>query len=166
MTEELSPTQMFSCGVDSIDEQIKAAYSKTLFKQGTAYNIYVDKHLVGSCMLKLVRLYDENEDAEYYVSAPEFIALELTYIAVDKRLQGHGIGTWALAQLLANIKGWAKELPIRFFVLDALADKENWYRKAGFEKYPKQADLVHPNTIPMRIDLIDLKAVEQYCGTL
>lgn len=166
MTEDFLPTQAISCGVDSIDEQIQEAYSRTLFKQGTAYNIYVDKHLVGSCMLKLVRLYDEEKDAEYYVSAPEFIAIELTHIAIDKRLQGRGLGTEALKQLLSTIKGWAKELPIRFFVLDALADKEDWYQKAGFKKYPKQADFVHPNTIPMRIDLIDLKAAEEYCDTL
>lgn len=42
-----------SCGVRSIDDLMRTAYNKTLYKQGLAYNIVLNGHLVGNCMLKL-----------------------------------------------------------------------------------------------------------------
>lgn len=92
MQGDISPS--LSCGEKSIDALMGLAYSKTVSKQALAYNILVDEHLVGNCMLKLVRLCDEI--ADYYISDNEFIALELSYLAIDRRLQGQGIGTLVL----------------------------------------------------------------------
>lgn len=152
-----------SCGVESIDNLIQSAYAKTLFKQGLAYNIMVDTNLVGNCMIKFVHLIDEN--AEYYEQDHEFIALEISYIAIAQHLQRHGIGSQVLKTLIQWAKKIAAQLPIRFLIIDAFKDKEEWYTNAGFKVYPKVKDARYPGTVPMRMDLIDLKVAKRYANS-
>ena len=159
MTEDF-PSDLLSCGVPTIDNQVRDAYRKTLCKQGLAYNIIVDGFLVGNCMVKLVWLCDENE--EYYVTDHGFIALEISYIAIDTRIQKNGIGKRVLTRLMSDAHQLSKDLPIRFLIIDALDDKKEWYSKAGFEEYPKREDLRCLGTIPMRVDFIDKVAVNKY----
>lgn len=150
----------WQCGVDSIDALVRSAYARTLFKQSLAYDIRVDGRAVGSCMVRLVRLLDE--DAEYYERDQEFVALEISYLAIDKRLHRRGLGTQVLKALIQRAREIAAALPVRFLVIDALKEKEGWYTEAGFRTYPKVEDLRYPDTVPMRMDLIDLKAAERY----
>ena len=100
MREDIPSSSPISCGIASIDDRIKDAYSKTICKQGLAYNIYVDGYLIGNCMIKLVVLCDEAND--YYVTDHEYAALEISYIAIDRRVQGNGIGTRVLARLISD----------------------------------------------------------------
>ena len=115
----------FTCGERSIDALTR-----------TAYNILVGDRLVGNCMLKVAHICDE----EYYVSDHDYAALELSYLAIDSRLQRKGIGTKALSILTSRAREISDTLPIRFLVLDAFEDKVEWYKKAGFGEYPKRAD--------------------------
>lgn len=161
MDREIPPD--FSCGEKSVDNLMQGAYAKTIFKQALAYNIIIDGHLVGNCMIKLVRLVDEN--AEFYEQDQEFIALEISYLAIKQQLQHQGIGTQVLKILILSAKKMASELPIRFLILDAFKDKEKWYTDAGFRVYPKAEDSRYPGTVPMRMDLIDLKAAKQYVNS-
>lgn len=62
MREDIPSSSPISCGIASIDDRIKDAYSKTICKQGLAYNIYVDGYLIGNCMIKLVVLCDERSE--------------------------------------------------------------------------------------------------------
>lgn len=157
------PQGEISCGVKSIDELIQEAYGMTVFKQALAYNIMVDGHLIGNCMVKLVWLYDQ--EAEYYMRNQEYIALEISYLAIAKRVQKHGIGSRVLEILIRYAREMSEKLPIRFLVLDAFEDKEEWYTKFGFKFYPKQEDSRYPGTIPMRMDLIDISLAEEYMHT-
>lgn len=161
MEEDCSST--WSCGVHSIDELIRGSYAKTIFKQALAYNIVVDGYTVGNCMIKFVRLLDE--DADYYEQDQEFIVLEISYLAIDQRLQKHGLGTQALKILITNAKKIADFLPVRFLVIDAFKDKEDWYYRSGFRVYPKVEDLRYPDTVPMRMDLINRSLAEKYSGS-
>lgn len=159
-----NPPNSVLCGVSSIDNQIRDAYSRTLFKQAVAYNVLVDGNLVGNCMIRLVWLCDET--AEYYVGDSQFIALEISYIAIDRRFQRKGIGTRVLQMLLQEARRLSEIWPVRFLVLDAFCEKEDWYTSAGFKRYPKVRDLRYPGTVPMRIDLIDIAAAEGYAESL
>ena len=163
MTDDI-PSDFETCGNSSIDDRIREAYCKTLCKQGLAYNILVDGYLVGNCMIKLVCIRDE--DDEYYVTDHEYMGIEISYIAIDVRVQRQGIGQQVLIRLMSEAKKMSEKLPIRFLVLDARRDKKQWYLNAGFEEYPKREDLRYPNTIPMRIDFIDKALAEQYAGLL
>lgn len=163
MDKEL-PAGAFSCGESSIDALIQKAYSRILFKQGLAYNILIDGKLIGNCMLRFVSLHDEDED--YYVDDKDYTALEISYLAIDSRFQGHGCGTLALKQLILLAQRIAAGLPVRFLVLDAFPDKEAWYVSAGFKIYPKKEDLRYPGTLPMRMDLIDMESADAYMQSL
>ena len=149
----------FSCGVHSIDEQIKEAYYKTLFKQAVAYNVLYNDTLVGNCMLKLVHLVDSNED--FYCGNPHFTALEISSIAIDEKFQKRGLGTIVLKSLVFRAKKFSDSLPIRYLILDAFMDKEAWYTSAGFSFYPKEEDMRYPGTVPMKMDFIDRDTVER-----
>ena len=148
----------FTCGEDSIDYLTHEAYNKTLYKQAIAYNIFVDDCLVGNCMLKVARICDE----EYYVSDHEYAALEISYLAIDSRLQKRGFGTNVLHILIRRAREMSNILPIRFLVLDAFADKVDWYKKAGFGEYPKQVDSRYPGTVAMKMDFIDRRLADAY----
>lgn len=149
-----------SCGVGSIDNLMKEAYYKTLCKQGTAYDILLDDVLVGSCMLKIAILRDENED--YYDADKEFPVVEISYIAIDSAKQSRRIGTYVLRILISKIRDFSKCMPIRFIVIDAFEEKRKWYEQMGFGEYPKIKDNRFPNTVPMKMDLIDLEMVNRY----
>lgn len=43
MREDIPSSSPISCGIASIDDRIKDAYSKTICKQGLAYNIYAHR---------------------------------------------------------------------------------------------------------------------------
>ena len=148
----------FTCGEDSIDALTRTAYNKTLFKQAIAYNILVDDRLVGNCMLKVAHICDE----EYYVSDHDYAALELSYLAIDSRLQRNGIGTKALNILTSHAREISDTLPIRFLVLDAFEDKVDWYKRAGFGEYPKRVDLRYPGTVAMKMDFINRCLADAY----
>ena len=154
------PADAISCGEKSIDALMQQAYPSTLFKQGRAYNILIDDKLIGSCMIRFVSLYDK--DAEYYVGHKDYTALEISYLAIDSRIQGHGYGRLVLKQLILLARRIADDLPVRVLVLDAFKDKEEWYTSAGFKISPKKKDLRYPGTLPMRMDLIDKKLAENY----
>lgn len=133
---------------------------KQYLSRPLAYNIEVDGYIVGNCMIKFVKLLDE--EAEYYDRDKEFIALEISYLAIGQKMQRHGIGTQALKILIATAKRIADSLPIRFLVIDAFKDKEDWYSRSGFRFYPKAEDLRYPDTVPMRMDLINRSLAERY----
>ncbi len=149
-----------SCGEASIDSMIQKSFIKTLYKQGLAYNILVDNVLVGNCMIKFVWL--EDEDADYYDEHLDFIALEISYLAIDLRFQKHGFGSSALNALIQMAKQISSELPVRFLVINAFEKWVPWYTKAGFAPYPKKEDPRYPNCVPMRMDLIDMERVAKY----
>ena len=107
MREDIPSSSPISCGIASIDDRIKDAYSKTICKQGLAYNIYVDGYLIGNCMIKLVVLCDEAND--YYA------ALEISYIAIDRRVQGNGIGTRVLARLISDAEKLLSKIREKLF---------------------------------------------------
>ena len=149
-----------SCGVQSIDELMQTAYNKTLYKQGLAYNIMVDRQLVGNCMLKIVCLCDEAE--EYYVTDKQYTALEISYLAIYTHMQRKGIGTRVLKELILRARDLSGILPIRFLVIDAFEERVKWYEAAGFGVYHKKEDSRYPGTVSMKMDFINKEVVEKY----
>lgn len=153
-----NPATAVSCGIPTIDSLAKDAYCKTLLKQGLAYNILVDNYPVGSCMIKFVVI----EDEEYCVNNPEYVAYEISYIAINEKFQRHGIGSRVLSRLIREAQKVAEKYPVRFLVINALQDKEDWYFNAGFKRYPKKDDPRYLGTIPMRMDFLKTEAIDEY----
>ena len=159
-TDALPPD--FTCGVSSIDYQIKDAYYKCISKQASAYNIIVDGITVGNCMIRIASI----EDEEFMTSDPTYAAIEISYIAVDERIQRHGIGTKVLEMLVVKACKIAAVLPVRFLVLNALPEKREWYEKNGFREYKRVEDPRYPGTVHMAMDFVDRKKIEDYLESL
>lgn len=82
-------------------------------------------------MVKLVTLRESQippEELDYYSTVyagrpMEYAAVELTYLAIDKDLQGLGLGTAVLKLLIHRVMEVSDVIPIRYLVLNALKAK-------------------------------------------
>lgn len=146
------------CGVGSIQAMMVDAYYKTILRQAFSYNIVVNGKIVGNCMIKFGIFKDE----DYYCGDPEYCAMDISYLAIDKKYQGNQYGSAALVMLILHVRNWAKQLPIRCLTLNAFNHLVEWYKKCGFVEYPRENDVRFPNCTPMMIDLMDKSKVEVY----
>ena len=135
----------FDCGNARIQEQIQDSYLATLLREGYAYEITFKKEhaerkeVLGYCMVKLVTLRESQippEELDYYSTVyagrpMEYAAVELTYLAIDKGLQGLGLGTAVLKLLIHRVMEVSEVIPIRYLVLNALKAKVSFYLRAG-----------------------------------
>ena len=137
VTKDLNGSS-FDCGNARIQEQIRDSYLATLLREGYAYEITFKKEhaerkeVLGYCMVKLVTLRESQlppEELDYYSTVyagrpMEYAAVELTYLAIDKDLQGLGLGTAVLKLLIHRVMEVSDVIPIRYLVLNALKAKE------------------------------------------
>lgn len=146
VTKDLNGSS-FDCGNARIQEQIQDSYLATLLREGYAYEITFKKEhaerkeVLGYCMVKLVTLRESQlppEELDYYSTVyagrpMEYAAVELTYLAIDKDLQGLGLGTAVLKLLIHRVMEVSDVIPIRYLVLNALKAKVSFYLRAGFQ---------------------------------
>ena len=146
------------CGVHSIQEMMKDAYYMTICKQAFAYNIIVNDKIVGNCLVRFRSFQDE----EYYSNDMEYCALDISYLAIDKKDQGKSYGSFALAALIKDALSLSNLCPIRCLTLQALPGLDTLYQKYGFQKCPAENDPRFPDSTPMIFDFIDPHEIEQY----
>ena len=150
-----------TCGVSSIDESAKEAFAKSIFKQAVAYNILVDGTPAGGCMLCIGSI--RNQDDDFYVGDTVFPVVKISYIAVDRKLQGFGIGSRVLNMLIRDIKELSERWPIRYIILDSLPERKDWYKKFGFA-IDTNLESKEKFAVPMKMDLMDREIAEAYTG--
>ena len=73
-------------------------------------------------------------------------------VAVDKRYQGHKIGTSILDQIIKRVFTLAADWPIRLITLDAIRDKYDWYKRMGFKALDESKLAAGDFTIAMYMD--------------
>ena len=84
-----------------------------------------------------------------------YAAVEITYLAIDKRCQKKNIGTTVLKAIIKDIRSWCRRLPIRFIMIDALKERENWYADLGFFTINSDSsDAGNCATVKMLIDCL------------
>ena len=146
VTKDLNAST-FDCGNQRIQEQIRDSYLATLLREGYAYEVifkeetFGQEKIVGYCMVKLVTLQEVQippEEQDFYSTvyagrSREASAVELTYLAIDRALQGNGLGTAVLKRLIYRVMEISETLPIRYLVLNALKAKVPFYLNAGFQ---------------------------------
>lgn len=165
-------TESFHCGNGSIESRIKGMYYATLLREGYGYEILSRtkkaETVIGYYFLRLTTMvgaYDNvDEELRSEVFDREYpfhyAAMEISFLAIHRERQNEGIGTRMLAQIIDSILLHSKTLPIRFIVIDALAEKVDWYIKIGFTPF-KEAKKGAP-TIKMYMDCIENEALDQY----
>lgn len=133
-----SETVRFDCGNPSIEDRIKHTYYASLLQEGYGYEIVANQQLIGYYMITFTMLNGDRipvEDQQYSSGVYQclrYAAVEITYLAIDKRYQGKNIGTTVLKAIIKDVRSWCHRLPIRFIMIDALKEKEKWYADRGF----------------------------------
>lgn len=168
LLESESDLKSFDCGNASINRLVADSFYPNLLKQIQTYMITLQGHRIGFCSLSIARLSIEDSDApiaEYYNNSPSYGALQIDFIAIDKKIHNHGVGTNALSFFVDQARKIYNTLPIRVVVLDALRDKLSWYSNRGFVPIKSSDTEGTSETIKMYYDLMpneDLSILEQY----
>lgn len=160
----------FNCANSSIEKQIDDSYFITLLKQAYGYQILIDDKVVGYYMLyfKNINLEEiSNIMKEEYESCmvSYYMAMHIRYLAIDERVQHHGIGTYVLKGLIAEILRLSELYPIRIITIDALLEYYEWYKSIGFRDIPGlDRDGIK---VPMYIDCMskeEAMKLHDYCS--
>lgn len=168
----------FRCGNEGIERQISDSYYATLLREGYAYKIVIKAETehpesVGYCMIKLVTLNKEHIPAEeqecfsevYANRSLQHAAVEITYLAVDEKVQSKGIGTAALKIIVEKVRLISNDIPIRYIVLNSLLGKVAFYQKRGFQPLGDHAK--DGKTQFMYLDCIeDRSSLEEYLDSI
>lgn len=147
----------FSCGNSSIDQLIADSFYPNQYRQIMAYKMSMCNRRVGFFSVSVTGISLENYDAdvaEFYYNKPSFAAVRLDYIAVDKRIQRHGIGTTTLEYIVQEARKLYIDWPVRLLILEAVQDKVGWYEERGFERINKEDMDKISSTVAMYLDLM------------
>lgn len=131
---------VFSCGVDELDVYIKKQASQDVKRHLTKCHMALnsDNELIGYYTLSAFSLplkYLSEERARRY-PYPVLPAVLLGRLAVDKSVQGMGLGGFMLRNALLRVL--ALDIGVFAVFVEAKDDKaKSFYSKYGFESIPK-----------------------------
>lgn len=155
--EELS---CFDCGNASINDLISRSYYPNILKQIRVYKISVRTYCVGFCSISVSHLSFDNSDApiaDYYANSTSYGALQIDFLAVDRRVQKQGIGTEVLKYIVGEARKFYEIVPIRVLIIDALREKIGWYAERGFALVNSEDENGEGPTVKMFIDLMSME---------
>lgn len=162
------PSDSFDCGNQSINNLIFHSYYSTLLHQGFAFCVSNDHDIIAYYMLKFVNVdisICPDEISDYCDDSfdPHLCAVNIEYIAVDKKYQGCHLGTYILQQIITDIHELCEYWPVRLITLDALTTKINWYKTFGFKEFKPNDD--SSSTVRMYIDCAQRNLIQSYVST-
>ena len=134
--QEDVPKGSFYCGNGSIERMIEDSYFVTQLQHAFAFKVYDDRnYIIGYYMITFQEVwlseFTQEEIREYYSENyfgnrdnGKIPVIYIRYIAIDKALQGRGLGTWLLGYIITEVKrlienGW----PVRLIILSVF---EKW----------------------------------------
>lgn len=147
----------FCCGNDSVDALIHKAPYRHALHQCRTIQVCLEGHILGVFTLSISGISMEETNthmADYYGDSPQFGALRLDYVAVDRRVQNKGIGRRILAYVVTLAKAMYRDWPVRVLILDALREKVAWYSRCGFDVMDKGDLQADTPTVRMFLDLM------------
>ena len=158
----------FECGINSINDYVKDSYYPTIVQHAYAYSIMSKGKILGYYMILFrdIELDDFPEEiADYnpYIKEDKISAVHIRYIAIDKKYQGHKIGTSALQTIIKAVQKLALEWPIRVITLDARIELVDWYKREGFVKLKSNTPGQNGTTEAMFFDCMNFsKELSEY----
>lgn len=158
--------ELFSCGVESIDDMVYRSYYTTLLQHAYAYVISAQGIALGYYMFNFKKIQlDEcpEEISDYRELMEDCISVHIKYIAINEKYQKRGIGRVVMKIIIDDVMELSNKWPVRLITLDAIPDKYKWYEKIGFKVWDKKQIDRCEYTIPMYMDCLkDAKIVEEY----
>lgn len=162
------PLGSFDCGNQSINNLIFQSCYPTILHQSYAFCVSNDKGIIAYYMLKFVNIdisICSDEISEFYDDSfdPHLCAVNIEYIAVNKKHQGCRFGTRILQQIIIDVQKLCEYWPVRFITLDALTTKIDWYKKLGFKEFKPNDN--SSSTVRMYLDCAPIGLIQSYVNT-
>ena len=159
------PSSSFDCGNQSINNLISRSYYPTILHQAYAFCVSNGDAIIAYYMLKFVSIdigKCPDEISEFYEDSfePHLCAVNIEYIAVDKKYQGYHFGTYILQQIITDVQNLCEYWPVRFITLDALTTKIDWYKTLGFKEFKPNND--SSSTVRMYLDCASIDLIHSY----
>ena len=157
-------TKDFDCGVESLNLWLKkhAIQARTIGSARTfAISHTEQQRVVGYYALTAASITHEEATARATKRMPRhpIPAALLARLAIDKSVQGHGVGAWLLLDAMLRTMAAAESVGIRILLVHAIDDRpRRFYEHHGFEASP---------TNPWNLQMLmkDIRAAAQAAGS-
>lgn len=144
--QQKSRLKSFDCKIDVLNEFL-SKYAQKNDKLGigkTFIALNQQDKIVGYFTLATAQVAYQEIPDDYRGKLPKYPipALRIARLAVDKELEGKGVGKWLLAQAFIKIIQVADVTGIYFIIVDAKETSKSFYEQYGFIKF-KDEDLTY-----------------------
>ena len=144
--QQKSRLKSFDCEIDVLNEFL-SKYAQKNDKLGigkTFIALNQQDKIVGYFTLATAQVAYQEIPDDYRGKLPKYPipALRIARLAVDKELEGKGVGKWLLAQAFIKIIQVADVTGIYFIIVDAKETSKSFYEHYGFIKF-KDEDLTY-----------------------
>ena len=134
-----SKLKNFDCGTKVLNEFLsRYSLKNDSLGIGRTFVAFDEKdEVVGYFTLATAQVVYEDIPDEYRGKLPKYPipSLRIARLAVDKNLQGKGIGKWLLAQAFIKIIHVAEITGLYFIIVDAKETSKSFYEHYGFIKF-------------------------------
>ena len=141
-----SRLKSFDCEIDVLNEFLsKYAQKNDKLRIGKTFiALNQQDKIVGYFTLATAQVAYQEIPDDYRGKLPKYPipALRIARLAVDKELEGKGVGKWLLAQAFIKIIQVADVTGIYFIIVDAKETSKSFYEHYGFIKF-KDEDLTY-----------------------
>ncbi len=131
-----SKLKKFDCGIEVLNEFLfRYSLKNDTLGIGKTFVAFDEKdEVVGYFTLATAQVVYENIPDEYRGKLPKYPipSLRIARLAVDKDLQGKGIGKWLLTQAFIKILHVAEITGLYFIIVDAKETSKSFYEHYGF----------------------------------
>ena len=127
----------FYCGNNKIDSFLKnsAIYEQEEMLSRTYLDCF-NNNVIGFFTLSAnsieVLAIDTIDSVEEFLES-DYPAIDITKLAITKKFQEKGIGTYTLKRAIGKILSLSKNIGCRYVTLDSVKNKVDFYKKHGFK---------------------------------
>ena len=150
INEEIMKKLDFDCGDEDLNDFIHNDALKHLYEDlAVTYLCVIDEIVLGFVSISNASIKISKKDKkEMEYKYPEFPSVRVGRLAIDKKYEGKGIGSYIIDWVFGKCEDMGYEVGIRFVSVDAYKDVVGFYKKNKF--------FIKDNTkknIPMYFDL-------------
>ncbi|UTC74924.1 GNAT family N-acetyltransferase [Treponema sp. OMZ 792] len=137
--QQKSLLKKFDCGIEQLNEFLSryAIKNEELGIGRTFVALNANNRILGYFTLATAQVAYQEIPDEYRDKLPKYPipALRIARLAVDKELQGKGIGGWLLSQVFIKVIQVADITGLYLIIVDAKETSKNFYEHYGFQKF-------------------------------
>ena len=137
--QQKSILREFDCDIEILNEFLTryAIKNDKLGISKTFVSLNHNNRILGYFTLATAQVAYQEIPDEYRIKLPKYPipALRIARLAVDKKLQGQGIGCWLLSQVFIKTIQVAEITGLYLIIVDAKETSKSFYEHYGFQKF-------------------------------